>query len=707
MYKTFFKLRENPFNVNVDPRFFIPTQQTGQALQRITYGIQNRRGLILLTGEVGTGKTMLINQLLDWLRQMGTPTAFVFNSKLGEGDLFNLMACDFGIALEPDERANLPIRLNRWLLDCFHAGVSPVLIVDEAQGLSFERLEEIRLLLNIETPSDKMLQIVFAGQPELEDNLNQPQGRQIRQRIAVRCKIGSLSAEQTHTYIEHRLRVAGATGEPIFLRDAMDAVYFYSRGIPRVINLICEHSLINAYVDQLRQIPARVVEQVAAEFQLTSIPATADATTAQSNFGWLPPQRAAGREPAEAQRAHAAVAGGSSQFPKASPRTQPATAFVVDHQSLAPARSASDPLSIFEASTVINASPDTRPVPAFADFQSRSAAPSISDPLSIFEASPVPNVPFNPADVSEPAEQPRHWPGIWPAPPRESAPAPASSVSAQHFSSPAVAAPPTPFAPAKVSREAYRVAAGNGSREGNRSREAYRSEERHHSEENVRNAENFRRQRHWVSASPRPSQKFNRWWAARRDEFLSAISAAIHSLRTLPILRWLTTSRPAHQHPATERLATQPRVTERAAIQPQARQRAVNEHHARDPRATDWSSTPRPAIARPEIQPQVTQRRATEPTATDWSSSERPLTARPEFEEQATPRASTERQTVERPSLQRQAVYHKPKPAPLPSHDNRPKPLSGYLSTMFQSIRHQRTALVRWLRQPVSSPHRR
>jgi general secretion pathway protein A len=219
MFENFFRLRENPFNVNVDPRFFFPTPQTEEALQNVAYGIQNRKGLILLTGDVGTGKTMLITQLLNWLRQLRTPTAFVFNSRnLGEGDLSTLMAYDFGVATQPMDRTNLPIRLNSWFLECYRVGVSPVLIVDEAQGLSFERLEEIRLLLNVETPSEKMLQIVFAGQPELENNLNQPEGCQLRQRIAVRCKISPLTMEQTHGYIEQRLRIAGGDGDPIFAR---------------------------------------------------------------------------------------------------------------------------------------------------------------------------------------------------------------------------------------------------------------------------------------------------------------------------------------------------------------------------------------------------------------------------------------------------------------------------------------------------------
>jgi general secretion pathway protein A len=400
MYNSFFSLRENPFNVNVDPRFFFPTRQTEVALQRLAYGIQNRKGLILLTGEVGTGKTMMINQLLDWLRQLRTPTAFVFNSNLGEGDLFNLMACDFGIATEPNDRTNLPIRLNRWLLECYRAGMSPVLIVDEAQGLSFDRLEEIRLLLNIETPCEKMLQIVFAGQPELEVKLSQSEGRQLRQRIAVRCKINPLTLEETHGYIEQRLRIAGADVKSIFGRQAMDAVYSYALGIPRVINLICEHSLINAYVDQLRPVPAHIVEEVASEFQLTSSSATPSPASIQSTFGWVRTHPAAEHEPAQTQRAHAAVAGISSRFPEVSPNHQLAPAF-------------SKPQALLET-------------------------PSLSEPP------PLINDSFTPATASAPTEQRRQWPLILPAP----------TPAAQHVSAAVVTPASSSFAPTGPSREA-------------------------------------------------------------------------------------------------------------------------------------------------------------------------------------------------------------------------------------------------------------
>jgi type II secretory pathway predicted ATPase ExeA len=270
MYKNFFGLRENPFNVNPDPRFLYLPPQTQKALAELTFGIQNRKGLILLTGEVGTGKTTLINYLLDWLRHRNVPTAFIFNSHLGVNHLFEFILTDFGIPIDIDIqlKSNMLMRLNTWLIERFRAGESPVLIVDEAQGLSFKLLEEIRLLLNLETASEKLLQIVLAGQPELEDKLKRPELRQLRQRITLRCSTRPFTLEESHGYITERLRIGGALGDPIFASDAMDAVHFYSQGIPRVINLLCEHALINAYAEHLRLVPARMVEEAAHEFFL-------------------------------------------------------------------------------------------------------------------------------------------------------------------------------------------------------------------------------------------------------------------------------------------------------------------------------------------------------------------------------------------------------------------------------------------------------
>src|SRR5580704_17910612 len=268
MYKNFFGLSESPFNANPDPRFLYLTPQTQEALDELTYGIQNRKGFILLTGEVGTGKTTLINYLLDWLRQRKMPVAFIFNSHMSVNHLFEFIFTDFGISVDFHSKQNMLLRLNTWLVERFCAGENPVLIIDEAQGLSVELLEEIRLLLNLETASEKLLQIVLAGQPELEDKLKRPELRQLRQRITLRSRTAPLTLEESHGYITERLRIGGAQGGPIFASDAMDAVHFYSQGIPRIINLLCEHALINAYVEHLHLVPARIVEEAAHEFVL-------------------------------------------------------------------------------------------------------------------------------------------------------------------------------------------------------------------------------------------------------------------------------------------------------------------------------------------------------------------------------------------------------------------------------------------------------
>ncbi len=271
MYKQFFGLRENPFNVNPDPRYLFLTPQTQEALDDLTYGIRARQGLILLTGEVGTGKTTLIYRLLDWLHQQQTPTAFIFNSHLEISHLFDFILADFGVPFDSGLKRGALMRLNLWLLDRHRAGETPVVIVDEAQGLPSHVLEEIRMLLNLETPREKLLQIVLAGQPELEERLKRPELRQIKQRIALRCKTAALTLEETHNYIRARLQIAGAGERLVFSPQAMDAVHCYSRGIPRVTNLLCEHALINAYVDHVQPVPAHIIAEVAREFQFDDI----------------------------------------------------------------------------------------------------------------------------------------------------------------------------------------------------------------------------------------------------------------------------------------------------------------------------------------------------------------------------------------------------------------------------------------------------
>jgi general secretion pathway protein A len=271
MYKSFYGLKENPFNVNPDPRFLFLTQQIEEALTGLMYGIQTRKGFVTLTGEVGTGKTTLINRLLDWLHHHRARTAFLFNSRMNSNQLFDFILAEFDIPCDSKSKSQQLMKLNHWLLDRYRMGETVALIIDEAQNLTYPVLEEIRLLTNLETSTEKLLQIVLSGQPELEEKLKLPQLRQLRQRIMLRCRTTPLSHEQTKEYITERLRIAGASGAPIFSALAVDAIHVYSMGIPRVINLLCEHSLVNAFVAHQRPIQSEVVEEVAREFQLDEV----------------------------------------------------------------------------------------------------------------------------------------------------------------------------------------------------------------------------------------------------------------------------------------------------------------------------------------------------------------------------------------------------------------------------------------------------
>jgi general secretion pathway protein A len=274
MYKDFFGLRANPFNVNPDPRYLFLTRHTEEALACLTYGIQSRKGFVLLTGEVGTGKTTLINKLLEWLRAQQVPTAFVFNSRLNVPQFLDYMMADFGIPCETRSKSQILMRLYNWLLERYRGGETAVLIVDEAQNLSDEVLEEIRMLTNLETFTEKLLQIVLVGQTELEQKLKQPHLRQLRQRLTLRAKTHPLSTDETKAYIQQRLRIAGSSGQPIFDAEALAAIHRYSNGIPRVVNLICEHCLVSAFVDQQRVVGPTIVDAVARDFDLGDSPVT-------------------------------------------------------------------------------------------------------------------------------------------------------------------------------------------------------------------------------------------------------------------------------------------------------------------------------------------------------------------------------------------------------------------------------------------------
>jgi type II secretory pathway predicted ATPase ExeA len=286
MYKKFYGLKENPFNVTPDPRYLFPTRHTDEALACLTYGVLNRKGFILLTGEVGTGKTTLLNKLLEGLRQQGVATAFVFNTRFNVPQFFDYVLADFGLPREPRLKSQMLLSLNQWLLERYQAGGTTVLMIDEAHNVSSELLEEIRLLTNLETSSEKLLQIVLCGQPELEHKLRRPDLRQLRQRITLRTKTYSLVLEETRQYVAQRLKVAGSDGRPIFAPEALELVHKYAHGIPRVINTLCEHALISGYADQRAVIGTEVIQDVAKEFELDRINPTAPIPSDLSQEEW-------------------------------------------------------------------------------------------------------------------------------------------------------------------------------------------------------------------------------------------------------------------------------------------------------------------------------------------------------------------------------------------------------------------------------------
>ncbi|MGA2276435.1 MAG: AAA family ATPase [Terracidiphilus sp.] len=271
MYKTFFGLRELPFAATPDPRFLFLRPQIREALACLQYGIAARKGSVVLTGEVGTGKTTLLKTVLSTFQKGRVATAFVFNPRLDVLDFFEFVLTDFGIPPKARTKSGMLLQLNSWLIERYRAHQLCAIVVDEAQNLSWELLEEIRLLTNLETDSEKLLQIVLSGQPEFEQMLHDPSVRQLRQRIALWCKTQPLTVEETHAYIAERLRIAGAT-QPVLLPESMDLVYSYSKGIPRIINLICENALVTAYAEQVKPVPAYIVEAVGLELDIVQHP---------------------------------------------------------------------------------------------------------------------------------------------------------------------------------------------------------------------------------------------------------------------------------------------------------------------------------------------------------------------------------------------------------------------------------------------------
>jgi type II secretory pathway predicted ATPase ExeA len=260
MYLTFYGLAEKPFNATPDPRFLYMTPGHREALAQLRYGVQERKGFIVLVGQVGTGKTTLLHALWQRLESQ-TAMSFVVNSTLPFDGLLEYVLADFGITKAGESRAQRLIALNNFLIARQRDGQNSVLIIDEAQNLDVSTLEQIRLLSNFETPTSKLLQILLVGQPELKTKLNLPELRQLKQRVGLRCQIPPLTVEETHAYIRTRLRIAGARDLALFDDSAVDRIAAYAGGIPRLINTVCDHCLLFGYTDQKRKIDRSIVSQ--------------------------------------------------------------------------------------------------------------------------------------------------------------------------------------------------------------------------------------------------------------------------------------------------------------------------------------------------------------------------------------------------------------------------------------------------------------
>jgi general secretion pathway protein A len=258
MYQTFYGLKENPFNITPDPNFFFLSHRHQEALSALVYGIKSRKGFIEITGEIGSGKTTLCRCLLSLL-DSSVKTALILNPHLSDLQMLRTIVQDFGITSKGLNKKDLFDAFNRFLLDQLALENNVVLIIDEAQNLKPGLLEQIRMLSNLETTKEKLLQIVLVGQPELRAILARPDLKQLRQRISVRYHLTALSLGETREYIQHRLKVAGLTGALRFTDEAFEMIFKYSKGIPRLVNIVCDKALLAGYVMQSFEIRKELI----------------------------------------------------------------------------------------------------------------------------------------------------------------------------------------------------------------------------------------------------------------------------------------------------------------------------------------------------------------------------------------------------------------------------------------------------------------
>lgn len=270
MYKAFYNLERNPFEITPDPAFLFATTKHNEALASLYYGVRRHKGFVVLTGEVGTGKTLVLRCLLQSLQQSSDVAyAYIFNGLLSPLEFLQYIASDLGIAHASGNKAELLLQIARFLIARGQKKLTTVVVVDEAHLLAPEILEEIRLLTNLETADGKLLQILLVGQPELDDKLDSVHLRQLKQRIALRSHLSPLNAEETLGYIQRRLKFAGSPNPGVlFPPETGAAVYQHSQGLPRLINTICENALIAGYARKLHSISPEIIDDIAKDFRL-------------------------------------------------------------------------------------------------------------------------------------------------------------------------------------------------------------------------------------------------------------------------------------------------------------------------------------------------------------------------------------------------------------------------------------------------------
>lgn len=268
IYNAYFGFTENPFNISPDPEFLYRSPQHEEALANLIYGVRSRKGFIVLTGEVGTGKTTMLECLRDYLDNQRVEFAFIFNSRLTPEQFFEMMAFDFDLPCNRKSKTDVLFALNTLLLQQAERNRTTVLIVDEAHNLEWDVLEEIRLLGNLETRQGKLLQIILAGQPELDRKLDAPNLRQLKQRIVLRCSLDPLTPEETASYVASRLARAGLPNPTVFSPELLEEVYKRSRGIPRVINLLCDNLLVTAFAMEQHAATLEMLDEVCQDLRL-------------------------------------------------------------------------------------------------------------------------------------------------------------------------------------------------------------------------------------------------------------------------------------------------------------------------------------------------------------------------------------------------------------------------------------------------------